>query len=255
MPNLPISQLLNLANPQLTSVIPIAEGGVTYKTTLGTIVSYVSQSVANTGSFATTGSNTFKGTEVVSGSVFITGSLILTGSTNITGSLTVNNYPVITSNQTGSFVSYYGSFYHTASMLNTVAGTPNTMSLSTTDISFGVTVSGSINDKIKFANAGVYNVQFSAQFDKINAGADFITYVWIRQNNLDVPISNTGVTILGGSNAQSVAAWNWYVNANAGDYVQLMWASVATDARLHYEPSPAYGPAVPSLIVTANRVS
>jgi len=255
MPNLPISQLPSLTNPQLSSVIPISEGSTTYRTTLGVIVSYVSQSVANTGSFATTGSNTFIGTEVVSGSVIITGSLILTGSTNITGSLTVNNYPVITSNQTGSFVSYYGSFYHTASMINTVPGTANTMSLSTTDITYGVTVSGSINDKIKFANAGVYNIQFSAQMDKTSAGSDFITYIWIKQNDVDVPISNTAITVLGGSNAKTVAAWNWYVNANAGDFVQIVWASAASDARIQYDASPAYGPAVPSLIVTANRVS
>lgn len=255
MPNLPISQLPSLTNPQLSSVIPISEAGTTYRTTLGAIVSYVSQSVANTGSFATTGSNTFIGTEVVSGSVIITGSLILTGSTNITGSLTVNNYQVITSNQTGSFVGLYGSFYHTASMLNTVPGTPNTMSLSTTDLAFGVTVSGSINDKIKFAIAGVYNVQFSAQFDKSSAGADFNTYVWIKQNDLDIPTSNTAVTVLGGTNAKTVAAWNWFVNANAGDFVQLIWASVSSDARIHYEPTPPYGPAVPSLILTSNRVS
>jgi hypothetical protein len=140
-------------------------------------------------------------------------------------------------------------------MINTVPGTANTMSLSTTDITYGVTVSGSINDKIKFANAGVYNIQFSAQMDKTSAGSDFITYIWIKQNNVDVPISNTAITVLGGSNAKTVAAWNWYVNANAGDFVQIVWASAASDARIQYDASPAYGPAVPSLIVTANRVS
>lgn len=163
---------------------------------------------------------------------------------------------VILPSQTGSFgvANYYGSFYHTASMINTVPGTPNTMSLSTTDISYGVTISGSIKDKIKFTNAGVYNVQFSAQMDKTSAGADFITYIWIRQNDLDIPISNTGITVLGGSNAKTVAAWNWFVSASANDYVQIMWASAASDARIQYDVSPAYGPAVPSLIVTANRV-
>ncbi len=163
---------------------------------------------------------------------------------------------VILPNQTGSFgvANYYGSFYHTASMINPVPGTPNTMSLSTTDISNGVFISGSINDKIKFTYPGIYNVQFSAQLDKTSAGADFITYIWIKQNDLDTPISNTGVTVLGGSNAKTVSAWNWFVSASAGDYVQLMWASVASDARIQYDPTPPYGPAVPSLIVTANRV-
>lgn len=163
---------------------------------------------------------------------------------------------VILPSQTGSFgvTNYYGSFYHTASMTNPVPGTPNTMSLSTTDISNGITISGSIGDKIKFTHAGIYNIQFSAQLDKTSAGSDFITYIWIKQNNSNIPISNTAVTVLGGSNAKTVAAWNWFVNANAGDYVQLIWASSNADARVQYDANPAYGPAVPSLIVTANRV-
>jgi hypothetical protein len=163
---------------------------------------------------------------------------------------------VILPSQTGSFgvANYYGSFYHTASMLNPTPGTANTMSLSTTDISSGVVISGSINDKIKFTNPGIYNIQFSAQLDKTSAGSDFITYIWIKQNDLDIPISNTAVTVLGGSNAKTVAAWNWFINASANDYVQLMWASISADARVQYNASPTYGPAVPSLIVTANRV-
>lgn len=163
---------------------------------------------------------------------------------------------VILPSQTGSFgvSNYYGSFYHTASMLNTVPGTPNTMSLSTTDLSNGVIVSGSIRDKIKFLNSGIYDVQFSAQLDKTSAGADFIMYIWIKQNDINIPISNTAVTTLGGSNAKTVASWNWFVNAAAGDYVQLMWASDAADARIQYNASPTYGPAIPSLIVTVDRV-
>lgn len=151
-------------------------------------------------------------------------------------------------------LNHYGSFYHTASMLNTVPGTPNTMSLSTTDLSAGVIISGSINDKIKFINPGIYNVQFSAQLDKTTAGSDFIVYIWIKQNDNDILNSNTAVTTLGGSNAKTVAAWNWFVSASAGDYVQLIWASNNADARIQYNVSPTYGPAVPSLIVTANRV-
>lgn len=163
---------------------------------------------------------------------------------------------VILPSQTGSFgvANYYGSFYHTASLTNPVPGTANTMSLSTTDISYGVTVSGSIKDKIKFANGGIYNVQFSAQMDKTAAGSDFVTYIWIKQNDSNIPTSNTAVTVLGGSNAKTVAAWNWFVSASANDYVQIMWASAQADARIQYDGSPAYGPAVPSLIVTANRV-
>lgn len=215
MPNLPISQLPSLTNPQLSSVIPISEGSTTYRTTLGVIVSYVSQSVANTGSFVTTSS--FNAA-------------------------------------TASLVSYYGSFYHTASMVLASVNVPSTMSFSSTDISYGVSISGSFNDKIKFTNAGVYNIQFSAQLDKTNSSNSTV-YIWLAKNNSDLPLTNTGVTLGGGANDASVAAWNFFVDANAGDYIQLKWGANNTNARILYAPTASVGPAIPSIILTANRVS
>ena len=222
MPNLPISQLPSLTNPQLSSVIPISEGSTTYRTTLGAIVSYISASVADTGSFVTTSS--------------------------------FNSFTASYNAATSSFLSYYGSFYHTASMALASPNVASTMSFSSTDISYGVTVSGSSNDKIKFTNAGVYNIQFSAQLDKTNS-SNATVYIWIAKNNSDIPLTNTGVTLGGGTNDASVAAWNFFVDANAGDFIQLKWGANNTNARLLYVPTASVGPAVPSIILTANRVS
>jgi hypothetical protein len=222
MPNLPISQLPSLTNPQLSSVIPISEGSTTYRTTLGAIVSYISASVADTGSFVTTSS--------------------------------FNSFTASYNAATSSFLSYYGSFYHTASMTLASPNVASTMSFSSTDISYGVTVSGSSNDKIKFTNAGVYNIQFSAQLDKTNS-SNATVYIWIAKNNSDIPLTNTGVTLGGGANDASVAAWNFFVDANAGDFIQLKWGANNTNARLLYTPTASVGPAVPSIILTANRVS
>lgn len=150
--------------------------------------------------------------------------------------------------------SYYGSFYHTLSMTNPSAGNLNSMSLNTTDFANGISISGSDNDKIKIAHPGYYDIQFSAQLDKTSAGADFITYIWIRKNGIDVPFSNTAVTTLGGSNAKTVASWNWFVSSSVNDYFQIMWASAEPNARVQATSSATYGPAVPSLIVTVDRV-
>ena len=219
MPNLPISQLPSLTNPQLSSVIPISEGSTTYKTTLGVIVSYVSQSVANTGSFVTTSS--------------------------------FNSFTASYNAATSSFLSYYGSFYHTASMTLQSPNVATTMSFSSTDISYGVTISGSSNDKIKFDNAGVYNVQFSTQLDKTNS-SNATVYIWVAKNNSDIPLTNTGVTLGGGTHDALVAAWNLFIDANAGDYIQLKWGANNTNSRILYSPTASVGPAVPSIILTAN---
>ena len=148
----------------------------------------------------------------------------------------------------------YGSFYDTTIQTN-VAGTARSMSLNTTDITNGVSISGStnpFNTYIKVANAGVYDIQFSAQVDKTDSGTDEI-WIWIRKNGTDISDSATSVQLVG-NGAHYVAAWNFFVNAAANDYFQLMWYSPDANVRLHAESAFGVVPGIPSLIVTANRV-
>lgn len=162
---------------------------------------------------------------------------------------------VILPSQTGSFgvTSYYGSFYHTASLTNPVPLAENTMSFSTTDFSYGVSISGSFKDKIKIENTGIYNIQFSAQLDKTTS-TNTTVYIWLNKNGTNIPDSNTGVTLGGGSNDASVAAWNFFVSASAGDYYQLKWGADRDNARILYT-SASIGPNVPSVILTVNRIA
>lgn len=164
---------------------------------------------------------------------------------------------VVLPNQTGSYgvTNYFGSFYHTSSIVATALSTPTTMSLNETDFAYGVSISGSTYDKIKFASGGYYDIQFSAQMAK-NTGTTSTVYIWIRKNELDIPWSNTGVTLAGGSNDVATPAWNWFVSASAGDYCQLMWSVVGSSNNTFITASNSIGggPEVPSLIVTVNRV-
>jgi len=148
----------------------------------------------------------------------------------------------------------YGSFYDTTTQTN-VASTARSMSLNTTDISNGVSISGSTNPYntyIKVENPGVYDIQFSAQVDKIDSGTDEI-WIWLRKNGVDVADTATSLQLVG-NGAHYVAAWNFFVNAAANDYFQLMWYSPDANVRLHAESSFGVVPGIPSLIVTVNRV-
>ena len=230
MPDLPISGLPTLTTPEPTDVFAIVNNSVTKKTTV--------QAVGN--------------------AVFnqISSSVVLTSqSSSFASSTTFNNYTQSINNATGSFgvTSYYGSFLHTASIILSVTSASYSASFNTTDFAYGVSISGSNQDKIKVANSGVYNIQFSAQFDKTNS-ANATVYVWLRKNGTDIPISNTGLTLGGGANDSAVAAWNFFVSASANDYYQLMFAATDNNARVLYT-TPPLGPAVPSLILTVNRVA
>jgi len=149
----------------------------------------------------------------------------------------------------------YGAFYDTTTQTNPVANIPRSMSLNTTDITNGVSISGSsspFNTYIKIENAGVYNIQFSAQLEKTDSGTDYVD-IWLRRNGVDLTDSATNVT-LSGNNDREVAAWNWFATAGIGDYYQIMWASADTDTRILAESATGVHPGIPSVIVTVNRI-
>ena len=128
------------------------------------------------------------------------------------------------------------------------------MSFNTTDISNGVSISGStnpFNTYIKTQNAGVYNIQFSAQVEKTDSGTDVIV-IWLRKNGIDLTDSATKLT-LSGNSTKVVAAWNWFVSSAANDYYQIIWVSADTGMRLYAEPINDT-PGIPSVILTVNRV-
>ena len=142
---------------------------------------------------------------------------------------------------------YGGSFYDTTDQVTVGANLVNIMSFNTTVLSDGVFVDS--GDQIKFSFSGWYVVSFSAQFDKTSANAEEVD-IWLRKNGVDVDYTNTIVN-LAGSNVEIVAAWDWMVQAVAGDYVQIAWSSPATDAEVHARSagtSPTR-PAVPSVIL------
>lgn len=142
---------------------------------------------------------------------------------------------------------FYGSFYDSSSAQS--AASPNIgypMRLNTTVETFGVTVNSS---SISILNKGVYNFQFSTQF----VGAKTANLnIWLKQNGIDVPWSNTTLTT---SNQSSdiVAAWNFVQTFNANDVVQLMWAT--SDVAIQIQSASVIaGPQVPGVIVTVTQI-
>jgi len=146
----------------------------------------------------------------------------------------------------------YGSFLDLLTQTNTSPGNPVAILLRTTDLSSGVSVVNSTD--ITVDDTGIYNIAFSAQVAKTDAGTDTV-YLWLRVNGADVPDSNTALVLIGGG-AKQVAAWNFFASLGAGQHATLMWASLDANARILYQDDTAtpYGPAIPSMIVTVNQV-
>jgi hypothetical protein len=110
------------------------------------------------------------------------------------------------------------------------------------------TITATKSTRITVAADGIYNFQFSAQLDKTSATAKDV-WIWARINDVDVPDSATKVT-LAGSNAATVAAWNFVYQLSANDYFELMWATDDVDCYMPSEPASAFVPSIPAIIMT-----
>ena len=64
--------------------------------------------------------------------------------------------------------------------------------------------------------------------------------------------------VFSGSNARHVAAWNFFVDANAGEYVQLLISSAGTTLKTKIlstsSQSSPNRPEIPGTILTVNQV-
>jgi len=147
----------------------------------------------------------------------------------------------------------YGSFYDTTSQTAAAINTAYAMTFNTVDLSSGVT-RGTPTSRIYVDTLNVYNVQFSAQIDKTSGGVGLV-WVWLRKNGVNVPDS-TGQIRIQGNNAEVLAAWNYIIQLNAGDYIELMWEVDDTSVILLAEAASAVHPSVPSVILTVtNNIS
>jgi hypothetical protein len=147
----------------------------------------------------------------------------------------------------------YGSFYDTTTQTAAAINTAYAMTFNTVDLSVGVT-RGTPTSRIYVDTLNVYNVQFSAQVDK-TAGGVGLVWVWLRKNGVNVPDS-AGQIRIQGNNAEILAAWNYVIELNAGDYIELMWEVDDTSVILLADAASAVHPSVPSVILTVtNNIS
>jgi hypothetical protein len=150
---------------------------------------------------------------------------------------------------------YYGAFSDYTDQFAIAPNTAYVITLNTTDLTNGVTVVS--NSRITFSATGIYNIQFSAQFVNTEVIEHDVT-VWLRKNGVDVPGSAGFVAVVqkhGGLNGHSVPAWNYLVDALAGDYYELVWSTTDIDVYLATYAAAAPAPSIPSMIVTATQQS
>jgi hypothetical protein len=169
----------------------------------------------------------------------------MTGSLNLSGSLEIANAGDLS--MYGHKMFNVGTFFDTTTQSGS-ANVSQSINYNTTDISQGVTVAS--NSRLTVANAGTYNIQFSAQL-LADTGADDV-YIWLKKNGTNVS-SSAGHVVLA-NNAEAIAAWNYVVDAAASDYFEIAWQSTNGDAVILAENASGNVPSIPSIITTVTQV-
>ncbi len=143
----------------------------------------------------------------------------------------------------------------------TTANTATPMYLNTVDLSNGISIEGTTNNasRIIVANSGIYNFQWSGQFNSFNTSLRDVS-VWLRVDGVDVPGTTGLVTIPashGGVDGRLIVGWNYFIQLTAGQYLELYWSTDDQEVTLEcYAPltSPTR-PATASVIMTLAFVS
>jgi hypothetical protein len=69
-------------------------------------------------------------------------------------------------------------------------------------------------------------------------------------NGVNVDDSATQITMSSGANAATVAAWNFVLNLQSGDYFELIYSVSSTNIQIPYVAAASPVPAIPSVILT-----
>jgi len=162
----------------------------------------------------------------------------------------------ITGNAGGKYLAFpYGAFSSDQDQTAT-ANTATLMTFNTTDFSNEVRIA---NSEITVANAGIYNLQFSAQFRNTDTAFQDV-YIWLKQNGADITGSTGFVSIPNrhaGTDGHAIVGWNYFLTMNANDHVEIYWSvpNVAVTIQHLAASGTPTKPSTQSVVATLSFVS
>jgi hypothetical protein len=156
----------------------------------------------------------------------------------------------------GKYVAFPHGAFSSDQDQTAIVNTATLMTLNTTDFASGISIN---NSEITVTNAGIYNLQFSAQFQNTDTAFQDV-YIWLKQNGTDITGSTGFVSIPNrhaGTNGYSIVGWNYFLSMNANDYVEIYWSvpNVAVSIQHLAASGTPTKPSTQSVVATLSFVS
>ena len=172
--------------------------------------------------------------------------------------LTLTGAGILNNTATPTPSGYYGAWQDNATQTAAASNTGYAMIFGTVDLENQVRVvtNGTNLTRITFDNTGIYNLQFSSQFQNTDSQEHDVT-IWLRLNGVDVPASSGFVSIQakhGIVDGHIVTSWNYLLSVVAGQYYELMWSTTShTNVTMRYYAAGSPPPSAASVILTVTQ--
>lgn len=146
---------------------------------------------------------------------------------------------------------YYGEFTKTDTQTPAVINTAYALTFNNTEFANGVS-RGSPTSRIVIANAGLYNLAVSVQITSTNSSQKSI-WVWLRKNGTTDFPNSARIASITLNNGYVVMALNEVASLLAGDFIEVMYASDATNISIATVAATAFAPAAPAAILAITQ--
>ena len=146
-----------------------------------------------------------------------------------------------------------GLFFNTAAQNFAAINTGYPVVFNATYLSNAVKLQTGSTSKIEVSIGGIYNFQYSGQV-KTTSSSDKNLYLWIARNGVDIGYSTHAWTFHD-NNHYAEISWNFNIDLDIGEYIELQIASDSIDIRLDAEAATSPHPGIPSSVMAVNFIS
>ena len=144
-----------------------------------------------------------------------------------------------------------GLFFDTQTHALALANTGYPITFNQTYLSNSVSIVDT--SKITVATGGVYNFQYSAQITSTNSNTKDV-WIWLSRNGTDIGYSMHAYSI-SGSGTNLAIEWNFNIDVEAGDYVQIKWGASNATVSLTAIAASAPHPGSASSVLAVNFIA
>jgi len=165
-----------------------------------------------------------------------------------------NSVNLVTGEFGGQFIeSPNGKFFSTTDQTAASINTAYALEFENTYLGEAISVEGTPKTRITPIYSGVYNFELSIELTSTNASSKELSF-WVRRAGVDVA-TTARQHVVAGSGGVDDFEYSFTIDVQAGQYIELMWATDDTTIVIDSQPAVSPRPAIPSTLVTVIFVS